>query len=44
MKLWCPKCSIEYNTVMGDFNCPICGTEMETEPRHRFYRMGIMTA
>lgn len=37
MKLYCPRCNLVYDTVMGDYKCPRCGTEMEKEPRHRYY-------
>lgn len=45
MRLYCPKCSLIYDNVMGDTMCPICGTEMETKPRaNRVYDKNMMTA
>ena len=43
MKLYCPQCSLTYETSMGDTACPRCGTEMEREPRHRSYGATIAT-
>lgn len=46
MRLYCPngKCNCVYDTVMGDFACPMCGTEMETKPReNRTYGVEIGT-
>jgi len=40
MKLYCHVCCIEYHTIMGDLNCPLCGRDLDTEPRaNRTYRI-----
>ena len=35
MKVYCNRCSIEYcpSPVMGQFDCLICGSPLEKEPR-----------